>query len=93
MEREILSQRAVSLQSADGPDGEDGPRVRTSGATSDASSSPHKLWAPTAASPFLAAHLKSLKDFPPRQGADTLSLHKAIEGAMAKMEAAKTTNN
>ena len=35
----------------------------------------------------------SLKEFPPRQGADTLSLHKAIEGAMAKLDGAKTTNN
>ena len=51
------------------------------------------MWAPTAAGPFLAAHLKSLQDFPPRQGADTLSLHKAIEGAMARMEGAKTSNN
>ena len=25
----------------------------------------HKLWAPTAAGPFLAAHLKSLQEFPP----------------------------
>ena len=52
-----------------------------------------KLWAPTAASPFLAAHLKTLQEFPPRQGADTLSVHKAIESAMAKMESAKTINN
>jgi hypothetical protein len=27
------------------------------------------------------------------QGADTLSLQKALEGAMAKVEAARTTNN
>ncbi len=52
-----------------------------------------KLWAPTAASPFLMAHLMSLKEFPPSQGADTLSLHKAIEGVMAKLEGAKTANN
>jgi arylsulfatase len=45
-----------------------------------------KLWAPTAAGPFLAAHLKSLQDFPPSQGADTLSMHKAVETAMRKME-------
>lgn len=30
-----------------------------------------KLWAPTAAAAFLAAHLKSLADFPPSQGAGT----------------------
>ena len=52
-----------------------------------------KMWAPTAAGPFLAEHLKSLKEFPPRQGADTLSLHKALETAMAKLDRAKTTNN
>jgi len=44
-----------------------------------------KLWAPTAAGPFLAAHLKSLQEFPPSQGADTLSMKKAIEDAMAKL--------
>jgi len=53
----------------------------------------YKLWAPTAATPFLAAHLKSLQDFPPSQTADTLSIHKALERAMAKMESAKTSNN
>jgi len=45
-----------------------------------------KLWAPTAAAPFLAAHLKSLQDFPPSQGADTLSMKKAIDEAMKKLE-------
>jgi hypothetical protein len=35
-----------------------------------------KLWAPTAAGPFLAAHLQSLNEFPPSQGADTLSMKK-----------------
>jgi arylsulfatase len=45
-----------------------------------------KLWAPTAAGPFLAAHLKSLQDFPPSQGADTLSMRKAVEEAMKKLE-------
>ena len=33
----------------------------------------HKLWAPTAAGPFLTEHLKSLEEFPPSQGADTLA--------------------
>jgi arylsulfatase len=45
-----------------------------------------KLWAPTAAGPFLAAHLKSLQDFPPSQGADTLSMKKAIEQAMQQLD-------
>jgi arylsulfatase len=51
------------------------------------------MWAPTAGQSFIRDHLKSLMDFPPRQGADTLSLHRALEGAMAKMEAARTSNN
>ena len=45
-----------------------------------------KLWAPTAAGPFLQAHLKSLADFPPRQKADTLSMKKATEEAMKAIE-------
>jgi arylsulfatase len=45
-----------------------------------------KGWAPTAAGPFLAAHLKSLQDYPPRQGADTLSMKKAVDEAMKKLE-------
>jgi arylsulfatase len=45
-----------------------------------------KLWAPTAASRFLKAHLMSMQEFPPSQGADTLSMKKAIEMAMAKMD-------
>jgi arylsulfatase len=52
-----------------------------------------KLWAPTAAVPFLAAHLKSLQDFPPSQGADTLSMKKAIDGVMKKMEAPHGAGN
>jgi len=52
-----------------------------------------KLWAPTAAGPFLMAHLKSLKDFPPSQGADTLSMHKAIEGAMKKLDTPHGSSN
>jgi len=44
------------------------------------------MWAPTAARSFLAAQLKSLQEFPPRQGADTLSLKKAIDSAMEKMD-------
>jgi len=52
-----------------------------------------KLWAPTAAGPFLAAHLKSLQEFPPSQGADTLSMKKAIEGAMKKMDSPNSSSN
>jgi arylsulfatase A-like enzyme len=52
-----------------------------------------KLWAPTAAGPFLQAHLKSLQDFPPRQGADTLSMKKAIDAVMKKMESPGGSSN
>jgi arylsulfatase A-like enzyme len=52
-----------------------------------------KLWAPTAAGPFLAAHLKSLQDFPPSQGADTLSMHKAVEEALRKLESPHGSSN
>jgi arylsulfatase len=45
-----------------------------------------KLWAPTAATPFLVAHLKSLAEFPPSQGADTLSMKRAIEKVMQQLE-------
>ena len=52
-----------------------------------------KLWAPTAAVPFLVAHLKSLAEFPPSQGADTLIMKKAIEGAMKKLEHPRGSSN
>jgi arylsulfatase A-like enzyme len=53
----------------------------------------HKMWAPHAAAPFVGEHLKSFKDYPPRQGADSLSVHKVLEKAMAKLENASTSNN
>ena len=46
-----------------------------------------------AAGPFLAAHLKSLEEYPPRQGADTLSMKKAIDGAMKKLESPRGSSN
>jgi len=49
-----------------------------------------KLWAPTAAGPFLQAHLKSMAEFPPSQGADTLSMKKAVDEVMRKIELGKT---
>jgi hypothetical protein len=51
------------------------------------------LWAPNAAGPFIAEHLKSLMEYPPRQKADTLSVKKALEDAMKKMENPKGGNN
>lgn len=52
-----------------------------------------KLWAPTAAGPFLAAHLKSLQEFPPSRGADTLSMRKAIGSAINMLENPGASNN
>ena len=52
-----------------------------------------KLWAPTAAGLFIAAHLKSLTEYPPSQGADTLSLKKALEKAQDLMERPNRAGN
>ncbi|MGA2226463.1 MAG: arylsulfatase [Syntrophobacteraceae bacterium] len=52
-----------------------------------------KMWAPAAAGPFIAAHLQSLAEYPPRQKADTLSLKKALEAAMEKLENPKGGND
>jgi arylsulfatase len=52
-----------------------------------------KMWAPTAAGSFLGVHLKSLQDYPPRQGADSLSMKKAIEAAMKKMDNPQGSSN
>jgi len=52
-----------------------------------------KLWAPTAASPFIATHLKSIMEYPPRQAADSLSVKKALEKVMQQMENPKGNNN
>jgi len=45
-----------------------------------------KMWAATGAVPFLAAHLKSLEEFPPSQGADSFSMKTVIEKVMKKLE-------
>jgi hypothetical protein len=44
------------------------------------------MWAPNAAAPFIAEHIKSLMEYPPRQRADTLNLKKALETIMQKLE-------
>ena len=46
------------------------------------------MWALNASGPFIATHLKSLMEYPPSQGADTLSLKKALDEVQKKMEAA-----
>jgi len=53
----------------------------------------HKMWAGTGAGPFLQAHLKSLNDFPPSQGADTFSMKKVIENTMKKLESPQGSSN
>jgi arylsulfatase len=35
----------------------------------------------------------NLKEYPPSQASDMLSIHKALETAMAKLESVKTSNN
>ena len=52
-----------------------------------------KMWVATAGGPWVAAHLRSLQEFPPRQGADTLSLHKALEAAMMRLENPNGSSN
>jgi len=51
-----------------------------------------KMWAPNAAVPFVAVHLKSLMEYPPRQAADTLSIKKALDGVMKKLEDPRGAN-
>ena len=46
-----------------------------------------KMWALNSSGPFIAEQLKSLMEFPPSQGADTLSLKKALDEAQRKLEA------
>jgi arylsulfatase A-like enzyme len=51
------------------------------------------MWAPNAAGPFIQEHLKSLMEYPPRQKADTLSIKKALENAMQKMQTPNGSSN
>ena len=53
----------------------------------------HHMWAPNAAGPFIAEHLKSLVEYPPRQKADTLNIKKALENAMKMMETPNGSSN
>ncbi len=45
----------------------------------------HKMWALNASGPFIAQHLQSFLAYPPSQGADTLSIKKALEEMQARM--------
>jgi arylsulfatase len=46
----------------------------------------YKMWVPTAGGPYIASLVKSLQDYPPRQGADSLSAKKVLDEAMKKLE-------
>jgi arylsulfatase len=46
-----------------------------------------KMWAPTAAGPFIQTLLKSIQEYPPRQGADSLSLKTVLDNAMKRFDA------
>ena len=52
-----------------------------------------KMWALNSSAPFIQTHLKSLMEFPPSQGADTLSLKKALDEMMKKLEAPHGSSN
>jgi len=52
-----------------------------------------KLWALNSSAPFIQAHLKTLMAFPPSQGADTLSMKKALDETMRKLEAPHGSSN
>ena len=52
-----------------------------------------KLWALNSSAPFIQTHLKSLMEYPPSQGADTLSLKKALDEMMKKLEAPHASSN
>jgi arylsulfatase A-like enzyme len=52
-----------------------------------------KMWAIATAGPFIAEHLKSLEEFPPSQGADTLSMKKALDETMRKLESSSRGKN
>jgi arylsulfatase A-like enzyme len=44
-----------------------------------------KMWALNSSAPFIAEHLRTIQEFPPRQGADSLSMKKILDHAMAKL--------
>ena len=46
-----------------------------------------------AGSRFLQSHLKSLQDNPPRQYVDSLSVKKAVEAAIKKLDAPHCSSN
>jgi arylsulfatase len=49
----------------------------------------HKMWALNAAGPYLAEYIQTLVEYPPSQGADSLSLKKNLDEVMKKLESAR----
>ena len=45
-----------------------------------------KMWALNSSAPFIEAHLKSMMAYPPRQGADSLSIKKVLDETMRKLQ-------
>ena len=45
----------------------------------------HKMWALNASGPFIIKHLHSLMEYPHGQGAETLSIKKAVEEVQEKI--------
>jgi arylsulfatase len=51
-----------------------------------------KMWTMATGAGFIAEHLKTLAAYPPRQGADSLSMKKNLEMFMEKLEKSKTAD-
>ena len=52
-----------------------------------------KMWALNSSAPFIQQHLETLMKFPPSQGADTLSMKKALDEVMKKLETPHGSSN
>ncbi len=51
-----------------------------------------KMWALNSSGPFLAAHIKTIMEYSPRQVADSLSVKKVLDATMKKLEAQRATH-
>jgi len=51
-----------------------------------------KMWALNSSGPFLAAHIKTIMEYPPRQVADLLSVKKVLDATMKKLEAQRAAH-
>jgi arylsulfatase A-like enzyme len=51
-----------------------------------------KMWALNSSAPFIGEHIKSIVEYPPRQGADSLSVKKLLDETMRKLEAPRGTH-